>query len=114
MTENTARGINYKTASEERNVAIDFSGKLDSGELLTGTPTIVEVGSSDLTLSNKVVNTSTLTINGESTVAGEAVQFKVTGGSANTKYTIKISCSTDATPTQVLLGSITLNVIADS
>ena len=103
-----------KTTSEVRNVAVSFSGKLDSGEKLTGTPTIVEVTTSDLTLGNKVVNTAELIINGIIVPIGEAVQWNVSGGIAETEYITLASIGTDATPAQTLYGSTILDVIADS
>lgn len=108
---------NTKTVSEVRNVAISFSGKLDSGELLTGTPAITEVGASSpqaLTFTNIAVSTAIQDINDISTPIGEAVQFSVSGGVANAVYTIEIACATDSTPAQTLYGSITLRVRADS
>lgn len=85
----------YITAGETRNVSIDFAGKLDSGELLTGTPTVEEVGSSALTITNKQVNATSKTINGRDAAAGEAVQFRVSGLVAGTSYLIKVTVSTD-------------------
>lgn len=108
---------NTKTVSEIRNVAVSFSGKLDSGELLTGTPTVVEANPSspqDLTFSNIAINTGILTINDIPTPVGEAVQFKVSGGVAGRYYEIIISCGTDATPAQTLYGTIRLRMKADS
>lgn len=107
-----------KSVSEYRNVSVSFSGKLDSGELLTGTPTVVvaspSVSPEDLILSSKIVNTSELAINGVTVPIGEAVQFHVTGGSvANSPYTIRIMCSTDATPSQNLIGNIILHIEDD-
>lgn len=107
--------IQSKTVSEARNVAISFSGKLDSGELLTGTPVVAEQSSADLTFANQAVNTAALSINNLNVPIGEAAQFKVTGGTvANSPYTIVVYCSTDATPAQTLYGTITLNVVADT
>lgn len=106
-----------KTASEVRNVAVSFSGKLDDGELLTGTPTVTEVSPSSpqaLSFSNIAVNTAALTINGVTVPIGEAVQFSLSGGVANTAYTIKIAVGTDATPAQTLYGSIDIRVKADA
>jgi hypothetical protein len=107
-----------KTVSEIRNVAVSFSGKLDTGELLTGSPTITisdpSVSPEDMTISNGIVSTGDLTINGVTVPTGEAVQFKVTGGTvANSPYTIQISCGTDATPAQTLYGGIVLIIEAD-
>jgi hypothetical protein len=105
---------NLKTASEVRNVAVSLASVLDSGELLTGTPTVTEVTTSALTFSNEGVSTGSLTINGVSVTTGEAVQFKVTGGTANTDYEIQIVCATDATPAQTLYSIIQLGVLSDT
>lgn len=101
-----------KTVSGVRNVAVSFANVVDSGELLTGTPTIT--GSpSGLTFANQAVNTAALTINGESVAIGNAVQFKVAGGTADTEYTILVQVSTDATPAQTFYDSLKLLVVAD-
>lgn len=112
----TSRERQQKTVSEVRNISVSFEGKLDTGELLTGTPTITlsspSISPEDITTSNAIVNTSALTINGQTVAIGEAVQFKVSGGTvANSPYTFKISCDTDATPAQTLEGYIILKVI---
>ncbi len=105
--------IHEKKVSEIRNVAISFIGRLDSGELLTGVPTIVEVTTSDLTLTNKTISTAKLTINGKSVAIGQAVQFKISGGLANIAYKIRITISTDATPAQTLIITVRIRVKAD-
>jgi hypothetical protein len=103
-----------KTVSERRNVAVSFAPMLDSGELLTGTPTIVEVTTSALTLSNKRVSTGALTIEGVPVLTGQAVQFDVSGGLAGANYTIRITTISDATPqAQTIITNITLEVEAD-
>ncbi len=92
-----------------RNIAFSFSGELDSGELLTGTPTITEDTTSDLTISNKVISTTSLEINNITVPAGEAVQCAVTGFvAANFPYTLNISVVTDSTPAQTLIGSLVI------
>lgn len=102
-----------KRVSEVRNVAIDFQGKLDTSELLTGTPTVTEVDTTDLTLASKVVSTAELTIRGTTVAIGEAVQFRVSGGVAGGEYTIRISVTTTASPAQTLVDEVILKVIAD-
>lgn len=98
---------------ETRNIAVSFIGKLeDSGELLTGTPTIVEQTSTSLTLSNKAVNTAALTLLGETVAIGKAVQFKVTDGTAGSSPRIRITVSTDSVPAQTLIADLILHVIA--
>ena len=113
MTANTAQQIQCKTASEVRLAVVSFQGKLDSGELLTGAATVLEVTTSDLTLGDKAVSTTALTIDGVANAIGEAVQFSITGGTALTTYTINISVGTDSTPAQTLITNVTLEVTAD-
>jgi hypothetical protein len=87
----------------------DFTGRLrkdSSGalaETLTGTPTITEVTSSDLTLSSKAVNTAaiqrdepdvSLTPYDEEIAIGAAAQMQVAGGTAGSQYVVKFSVST--------------------
>lgn len=91
-----------------------FLGKLDSGELLTGSPTVAEVTTSDLTLDNEVVNSATLSIDGVSHTAGQAIQFNVAGGTAGTTYTIKITAGSDGSPAQTFITNVTLVVTSDS
>lgn len=89
-------------AGETRIVSVDYRGKLDSGELLTGTPTVT-ISPSGPTISNESVNAAALTINGETVAIGQAVQFKITGVTAGVTYNITTVCSTDSTPAQVAL-----------
>ncbi len=105
--------IQSKAKSGVRNVAVSFAGKLDSGELLTGTPTITEITTSDLTFSSVGVNSAALTINGRSVAISEAVQFKVTGGTADRTYRIRVSATSDSSPAQTLVVIVTLKVEAD-
>ena len=77
-------------------VAISFADKLRGSELLTGTPTVVEVDTSDLTLSNKAISTAILTILGESTAIAAAVQFRMLAGtSVRGTYEILVTATTD-------------------
>lgn len=102
-----------KTVTEERNVALDMRGKLDAGELLTGTPLVEEVTTTDLTLSSKALNTAVISINNSNVPISQAVQFKVEGGIAGTTYTIRVSCGTTSSPDQFLIENLHLKVIAD-
>lgn len=90
-----------------RNVAVSFVDALDTGELLTGTPTVTATG---LTITNKAVSTGSLTINGDPAAAGQAVQFSVSGGTAGTEYTITITVNTDSTPAQTFVEEVGLTV----
>ena len=113
MTTTLADQIQCKTVTEVRNVAVSFVGKLDSGELLTGSPTVTVVGGG-LTVASEQVNTVALTIDGVSVGIGQAVQFSVSGGTAGTTYTVRIECGTDASPAQTLIVNICLAVVVDS
>lgn len=106
--------INKKTASEVRLVSISFVGKLDFhvGEVLTGAPTIPDVG--NLTITSKAVSTEELEINGKIVPIGRAVQFLVSGGNVGDSTEVTISCATDSSPAQTLYGNIIIVVVADS
>lgn len=102
-----AKQTHCMTANETRNIAVSFVSLLDSGELLTGTPTVTASG---LTIANKVVNVAQLTIDGDTVEIGQAVQFNVTGGTAGTSYDVTILCDTDASTAQTLEGEVTIQV----
>ena len=82
-------------------VSVDCVDFLDTGELFTGTLTITEDTTTDLTLSNKVVSTASLTISDRTVAIGKAIQFKVTGQVAGVTYLVFITCTTDATVARV-------------
>lgn len=114
--------IGQKATGETRLFSVDFgdtaapqTGKLDTGKLLTGTPTISQdsvdpSSGTSLTLASKVVNTGTITINGRSCVAGTVVQFTAAAGTDGATYTVKITCSDDGSPAQTLVAWVTIYV----
>jgi len=95
-----------QSITETRFHAISFVGKLDAGETLTGTPTVAEIDTAHLTITNKAVNSTALTINGQSVAIGQAVQCKVVSAAmvAGTTYRVLVTCTTTAG--QVLNGEI--------
>lgn len=105
----TAPQIQEKTAAEIRFAAVDFQGLLDDGELLTGTPTLASAPTG-LTFANTGVNAAELEINGVTAAIGQAVQFKVTGGTSGTAYVVTVTCGTDGTPAQTLVGKVKIVV----
>ena len=112
MGQNTATEIPVFTPNEVRLCSVSFDEELDEGESLTGTPTVTEETTSDLTLANKSVSTAALTILGESISAGRAVQFKVSGQIvANSPYTIRIKCGTNSDPAQIVEGFVKFRVV---
>ena len=107
MSVNTAPERPVAVVGETNTHSVSFANILDGSELLTGTPDVVEVTSTDLTIVNftptsdkGTVNTAALTINNVTVPIGEAVQFKASGYVAGTTYTIRITAGTDATPAQ--------------
>lgn len=106
----TAEEVGRITTNEVRIISVDFSGQLDDGELLTGTPTVTAPVGSGLVLTQKQVNASAVTINDVSCAAGTAVQFKcdATSATAGSRYEVEIICGTDAG--QTIEGNVILKV----
>ena len=106
----SVREVGRKSPGDTAAVAMDFTPLLRSGELLTGTPTVVEPGgTSHLTISDVGLISSTVSLNGSEVPANGAVQALIAGGSAG-KYTIKITAGTDSTPAQTQVRSGTFFV----
>jgi len=96
-----------------RTPRLSYDEVLETSELLTGTPTVVEVTTSDLTIDNKAVSTAALTIKNEAIAAGRALTFRVSGhGVTNAPYTLTITASTDATPAQTFVKQLIIDVEA--
>lgn len=76
---------------------------LDSGELLTGVPSVTS-DTTGLTIGSVTLSIETLTINGKSVAAGQAVQFNVAGGVDGVDYLLQITATTDSSPAQTLSG----------
>ncbi len=96
---------------ETNNMSVSLADVLDEGELLTGTPTIVEITTTDLTFANQRVNTEVLIMGDHIVAIGKAVQFKMSGQLvANSPYTVKITVSTDADPAQIKVRGIDFTV----
>ena len=96
-----------------RTPRLSYDEVLETDELLTGTPTVVEVTTSDLTIDNKAVSISALSINNETIATGRALTFRASGHLvANAPYAIKITVSTDATPAQTFVKELIIDVEA--
>ena len=100
--------------NEDFNGAYSVVKRLDAGELLTGTPTVVELGSSDLTIGDKLVNTAELTIEKRVVAVGKAIQFSCTGHVAGRTYRLRCLCGTDSTPAQVRGGIVKFLAVDDT
>lgn len=102
---NTAPQIHSMSTEEVRHAAVDMSEKLDTGETLTGTPTVTS--GSNQAITNKAVSTAELSINGATVAAGLAVQFTL-DATAESVDTVYIKCGTSAG--QTVDGEITVVV----
>lgn len=108
-----------KHAAETRRIAFDLSSRFIGTELLTGTPTVTEVGTSDLTISGiEVPAAETVQRAGawwwpfwRQPPYGRMVAFSVAGGTAGESYTLRVTAGTNATYPQTLIQDITLRVI---
>ena len=85
-------------------VSISFVGQLDDGELLTGTPVLTEISTSDLTIDNIRINTGAVKIDGQTVAIGKAVQCRISGYQLGVTYKLEVEASTNASPAQTLKG----------
>ena len=69
-----AKEIPRAGSAEAQNGGADFTLQLDSAELLTGTPTVVEQVTTDLTISSESINSAAVEINGDTVAIGRDVQ----------------------------------------
>ena len=107
--ENTAPEVPALLAGEVCEHSIDCRGKLDSGETITGTPTVAEQTTSDLTVTGITVNVAVVTIKGKSVPIGQAVQFKISGQLvAHSPYTLLVTFGTSAGQTRKGLFGFTV------
>lgn len=111
MPANTAPEMPSFPVGSERNAKISFKGHLDDGELLSSV-TVVEDTTTDLIITGKAVNSSTMTVNHDDAVlAGQGAICKVTGMLvANSPYKLNWVGTTDAG--QVIPG-FTLFLVAN-
>lgn len=97
MSDVTAPVTLRKQPVESRLYSVDFTSLLASGVTLTGTPTVAEVATSGLTITEKAVNVSViLRKNGSQIAIGKAVQFRVAGGTDGVTYRIQSTCGDTA------------------
>lgn len=94
--------IPTKHPSETRTGGVSFVNLLESGESLSGTPTVSSTPTG-LTISNIQKNSTAVTINGVSVAANKAVLFSVAAGESGVTYELQVQCSTDGSPAQTPL-----------
>ena len=89
-------------------ISFDMSPRLDTAELLTGTPSVAdEDATGDLTISNRQVNSVAYTEDEETVAIGKAIQFSLSSSATEeTTYTLTLTVTTDGTPTQTLADKL--------
>lgn len=94
-----------KRAAEEVLIPIDLTNALAVDDELTGTPTAVEHGSSDLTIGTPEIEdpaiTSTTPWPWPTTDMARKLSFLVSGGTAGNDYTIRVTVATDSGQTLI-------------
>lgn len=111
MNEGTSPDRLFKQPGESLLLYMDFTKRLNTGETLTGTPTITSAeefpnagGATDLTISSPAVTSSAITTNYGTIAVGKGVQFRVVGGTDGKTYRIQVSCATSASNTRIYDG----------
>lgn len=86
-----------KRVDETRRIVVSFADFLAVDELLSGTPTVEEVSTSDLTITSEAINdTETALLHGRTVPISNAVTFLVSAGVAGREYTLDVTVETDA------------------
>jgi len=100
--------------TEKRNVCVSYKYELPTGDLLAGSPTVVQVGGTDMVVSSISRNATILTYHHETVGIAQAVVFSITGGVGvvSGEKRFKISCATSASPPETL-DAIILLVVQD-
>lgn len=96
-----------------RDIPLDFSGHLATGETLASvddvTATVDGVAANDVTISNEQVNAAALTVGQKVIPIGKAAVWRVTGGTATTRYKFIVTVTTSTG--QELIGHCFFNII---
>ncbi len=93
MSTNTAPQRPVMVEGEIRAVSMSFVGKLDTSDLLTGTPVVTSVPTGP-TFTSPQVSTQVLVINSKKVGVGRAVQFTLSDVTAGQEYIITVTCDT--------------------
>ena len=102
----------FKRISEIRNVGVDFTGVLDTDEILLSAQVNVKKGGT-IVVSGTTVTLSEVIINGARVAPGRAVVFQVSSGDINVAYTLGIEVITNASLPQTINRDIIIDVIGD-
>lgn len=108
-----ATEINQKTPDDETIVSIDCKGVLDDGELLDSITSVIELITSDLTISATAINILPLIINGRVVPVGEALQCLIADGVAGETYKVTAKVVTNSIPAQKRNITFKIKVVDD-
>lgn len=103
MTTNVTLRRMPVNVGEGFNDTVDIEGLLKGSELATGTPLVVEVNTTDLSITNKAVNTVEQTVEGRTVAIGEGIDYTISGFVKGI-YRLKITLITTATPVATRIG----------
>ena len=100
--------IIHVLAGEVPNVSVNCTGVLDGAEIITGTPTVLEQETADLTIDNKVTNSSAIVIKGVTVAIGQAIKFRAAGFVAGRSYRVRLTMTTNSTPAATRIGDVVI------
>ena len=87
---------------------VDYTDVLSTTETVSG-PSVAEITTTDLTLSNVGVNTAVTEIFGREVAVGKGVLFRVSGQVLTRSYRVRVNVTTSSTPTRSLYRDVTFD-----
>lgn len=101
-----------KPKGATRVLAVDFSDMLESGETLSGTPTIT-ASSSTVTVSGAAINSSgSMVVLGTTVATSKVVTFYVAAGTSGKAYNFNVSVGTNNS--QTFIWNVGLDVTGNT
>jgi hypothetical protein len=89
------------SVGDTRTAYVDCQDELITGETVTGSPTVAEVTTSDLTLGTPAILAADVVYKGVTYPQDKGISFTVTGGTVNTTYTILATIATSESNTMI-------------
>ena len=103
----TLSELYYVSTGDIELVLVDCADHLGT-ETISGTPTMTEITTTDLTISSVQATTAALTIKGRSVTAAQAVQALVQGFVAESTYNLKMTAVTHGSPSRTFSRQLTM------
>lgn len=114
MPANIAPQRFFVTVGEIPNAAVDCTGLLDAGELISTLTSVLEITTTNLTIDNKAISAVELTINGVAVATGKAITFRVAGVLSGITYRIQSKFVTNSTPAATRICDVHMIGVAAS